>query len=158
MNFNSWIAKLGYMNYIVAVVTFGFLHDAVGHLPTIGHLCHYHSTSWERVVLLIHQSRGTEKWEKLYLFKFPMIHFFAPKFCINFCSQIIQGGLHIPRAFENYNLCKIWEEGRANRLYYGELEKSQLNIWGRVAVTVVVWLLMTLLMTNGFLSVAVNTG
>ena len=67
-----------------------------------------------------------------------MIHFFAPKFCINFCSQIIRGGLYIPRAFENYNLSKIWEEGRANRLYYGELEKSQLNIWGRVAVTVVV--------------------
>ena len=28
-------------------------------------------------------------------------------------------------------------------MYYGELEYSQLNIWGGVALTVVVWLLMT---------------
>ena len=28
-------------------------------------------------------------------------------------------------------------------MYYEELENSQLNIWGGVALTVVVWLLMT---------------
>ena len=28
-------------------------------------------------------------------------------------------------------------------MYYGELENSQLSIWGGVVLTVVIWLLMT---------------
>ena len=30
-------------------------------------------------------------------------------------------------------------------MYYGELENSQLNIWGGVALTVVIWLVFFLL-------------
>ena len=71
--------------------------------------------------------RCTVKWLPnflVYIHYFPIVHnalCLPPKFCINYCCEILLGG-----AFRNNSLCKIWG---ANRVHYGELENREWIVY-----------------------------
>ena len=47
-----------------------------------------------------------------------------PKFCINYCCGMLLGICRPPKSISQNRLCKIWG---ANRVHYGQLEKSELS-------------------------------
>ena len=70
----------------------------------------------------------------VFIHYFPVVHnalCLSPKFCMNYCCEILLGGL---RAFRNNSLCKIWG---ANRVHYGELESREFSFSKRSSVTIV---------------------